>query len=186
MEACIANVMERFMEPGGGAYSLSTLNPHDACGTIRFVGNYQLQAGRPSGSGAKVRHGMRGQRDARLNLDFHAMTEAPESQMHVVDRVRCVLRHAINHNPVAQKTKSPDRRSSCRGSGTVGAGEATRRVAWLLCVTGKRRSPLLPQFIFVQNFSCVQLLVIEPKIFMTKVYRHGECEGTRSVPCRRF
>jgi hypothetical protein len=28
--------------------------PHDACGTIRFVGNYQLQAGRPSGSRAKV------------------------------------------------------------------------------------------------------------------------------------
>ena len=38
---------------GGGkrrAYSLSTLNPHDTCGTIRLVGNYQLQAGRPSGS----------------------------------------------------------------------------------------------------------------------------------------
>ena len=75
---------------GGGkrrAYSLSTLNPHDTCGTIRLVGNYQLQAGRPSGSGAKVRHGMRGPRDAPLNLDLHAMTEAPESQMHVVDRV---------------------------------------------------------------------------------------------------
>jgi hypothetical protein len=91
----------------GGAYSLSTLNPHDACGTIRFVGNYQPQAGRPSGSGAKVRHGMRGQRDARLNLDLHAMTEAPESQMHLVDRVRCVLPHAINHNAVAQKKRAP-------------------------------------------------------------------------------
>ena len=50
---------------------------------------------------------MRGQRDARLNLDFHAMTEAPESQMHVVDRVRCVLRHATNHNAVAQKKRAP-------------------------------------------------------------------------------
>jgi hypothetical protein len=58
----------------GGSYSLSTLNSHNACGTIRFVGDYQLQAGRPSGSGAKVRHGMRGQRYARLNLDLHAMT----------------------------------------------------------------------------------------------------------------
>ena len=85
--------MKRFMEPGGGAYSLSTLNLHDACGTIRFVGNYQLQAGRPSGSGAQVRHGMRGQRDARLNLDFHAMTEAPESRMHVVNVVGRVLWH---------------------------------------------------------------------------------------------
>ena len=91
----------------GGAYSLSTLNPHDAFGTIRLVGTYQLQTGRPSSSGAKVRHGMRGQRDARLNLDFHAMTEAPESQTHVVDRVGCVLRHATNHNAVAQKKRAP-------------------------------------------------------------------------------
>ena len=53
---------------------------------------------------------MRGQRDARLNLDLHAMTKAPESQMHVVDRVGCVLRHATDHNAVAQKKKSPDRR----------------------------------------------------------------------------
>ena len=58
---------------------------------IRLVGNYQLQAGRPGGPGAKVRHGMRGQRCARLNLDLHAMTEAPESQMHVLNRVGCVF-----------------------------------------------------------------------------------------------
>jgi hypothetical protein len=83
------------------AYLLSTFNLHDACGTIRFVGNYQLQTGRPSGSGANVRHGMRGQRDARLNLDLHARTEAPESQTHVVDRVGCVLWHATNQNAVA-------------------------------------------------------------------------------------
>ena len=87
----------------------ATLNPHDACGIIRFVGNYQLQAGRPSGSGAKVRYGMRSQRYARLNLDLHAMTEAPESQTHVVDRVGRVLWHATNHNAVAQKTKSLSR-----------------------------------------------------------------------------
>jgi hypothetical protein len=93
----------------GGACSLSTLNSHNACGTIRFIGDYQLQAGRPSGSGAKVRHGMRGQRYARLNLDLHAMTEAPESQTHVVDRGGRVLWHATNHNAVAQKTKSLSR-----------------------------------------------------------------------------
>ena len=74
---------------------------------IRFVGNYQLQAGRPSGSGAKVRNGMRGQRDARLNLDLHARTEAPESQTHVVDRVGCVLWHATKQNAVAQKKRTP-------------------------------------------------------------------------------
>jgi hypothetical protein len=91
----------------GEAYSLSTLNPHDACGTIRFVGNDQLQAGRPSGSGAKVRYGMRGQRDTGLDLDFHAMTEAPESQTHVVDRIGCVLQHTTNHNAVAQKKRAP-------------------------------------------------------------------------------
>ena len=93
----------------GGAYSLSTLNPHDACGTIRFVGNNQLQTGRPSGSGAKVRHGMRGQRYARLNLDLHAMTEAPESQTHVVNVVGRVLWHATII------TRSPKRKEPRRG-----------------------------------------------------------------------
>jgi hypothetical protein len=62
-------------------------------------------ARKPSGSGAKVRHGMWGQRYARLNLDLHAMTEAPESQTHVVDRVKCVLRHATNHNAGALPLK---------------------------------------------------------------------------------
>jgi hypothetical protein len=36
---------------------------------------------------------MRGQRDARHSLELHAMTEASESQMHVVDRVGWVLQH---------------------------------------------------------------------------------------------
>ena len=44
------------------------------------------------------------------STDLHAMTEAPESQMHVVGRVRCVLQHTTNHNAVAQKIKSPNRR----------------------------------------------------------------------------
>ena len=123
------------MEPGGGAYSLSTLNLHDACGTIRFVGNYQLQAGRPSGSGAKVRHGMRGQRDARLNLDLHARTEAPKGQTHVIDPVRCVLRHATNHNAVAQKKRAPTGDSPAEAPGQW----APRRPP-AGCVTGKRRS----------------------------------------------
>ena len=39
---------------------------------------------------------MRGQRYARLNLDLHAMTEAPESQTHVVNVVGRVLWHATN------------------------------------------------------------------------------------------
>ena len=93
----------------GGADSLSTLNPHGACGMIRFVGNDQLQAGRPSVAGAKVRHGMRGQRYARLNFDLHAMTEAPESQTHVVNVVGRVLWHRpiITRSP---KRKSPDSR----------------------------------------------------------------------------
>ena len=87
------------------------------CRAIRFVGNYQLQAGRPSGSGAKVRHGMRGQCYVRLNLDFHAMTEAPESQTHVVNRVGWVLRHGpIIVDAPAQKIKSPDRMAPGRGS----------------------------------------------------------------------
>jgi len=68
----------------------------------------------------------------------------------------------------------------------VGAGEATRRVAWLLGVTGKRRSPLPPNLFFVQSFSCVQLLVIEPIIFMTKSIVTGDVRGRWSVPCRRF
>ena len=33
----------RFPAESGRAYSLSTLNLHDACGTIRLVCNYQLQ-----------------------------------------------------------------------------------------------------------------------------------------------
>ena len=82
-----------FAAGNGEACSLSTLNPHGACGTIRLVGNNQSQAGRPSGSRAKVRHGMCGQRYARLNLDLHAMTEAPESQTHVVNVVGRVLWH---------------------------------------------------------------------------------------------
>ena len=33
--------------------------------------------------------------------------------MHVVDRVRCVLRHATNHNAVAQKKRAPTSPSLC-------------------------------------------------------------------------
>ena len=61
---------------------------------------------------------MRGQRYARLNLDFHAMTKAPESQTHVVDRVGCVLRH------VRPKRKEPRQDAICQGSccdGRVGS-----------------------------------------------------------------
>ncbi len=77
----------------GGSWSLSALDLHDARGTIRLIGNNQLQAGRPGGPGTKVRHGMRSQWDARLNLDLHAIIEASNRQTHVVDVVGCVLRH---------------------------------------------------------------------------------------------
>ena len=50
---------------------------------------------------------MHGQRDARLNLDLHAMTEAPESQTHVVDRVRCVLRHGGQSYRGRPKKRAP-------------------------------------------------------------------------------
>ena len=58
--------------------------------------------------GAKVRHGMHGQRYAHLNLDLHVMTEAPESQTHVGDHLAgCVFWQAINHNAVAQRKRAP-------------------------------------------------------------------------------
>jgi hypothetical protein len=95
------------------------------------VGNYQLQAGRPSSSGAKVRHGMRGQRDARLNLDLHTMTKAPESQMHVVDRVGCVLR-PTDHNAVAQRKRAPtgDSPAEAPGRWARQAGHPPGSLAW--------------------------------------------------------
>ena len=65
---------------------------------------------------------MRGQRDARLNLDLHAMTEAPESQMHVIDRVRCALRHATNHNAAAQKKRAPTGDSPAEAPGQWAPG----------------------------------------------------------------
>ena len=56
---------------------------------------------------------MRGQRDARLNLDFHAMTEAPESQTHVVNLSGVYFGMATNHSAVAKK-----KRASSKGGPT--------------------------------------------------------------------
>ena len=64
---------------------------------------------------------MCGQRYGRLNLDLHAMTEAPESQTHVVDVVGAYCGMADQSYRGRPKEKSPDRRSASGGSGTVGA-----------------------------------------------------------------
>ena len=86
----------------GAAWSLSTFDLHHAVGMIRFVGHYQEQAGRPSGAGAKVRQGFRGQRDARFNFDLHAVTEASENLANVLNRVRCAMRHWPPECPVEE------------------------------------------------------------------------------------
>ena len=75
-----------------------------------------MQAERPSVAGPKVRHRMRGQRYALLNVNLHAMTEAPGSQTHVVNVVGRVLWHASNHNAVAQKKRAPTGLGIYRGS----------------------------------------------------------------------
>ena len=77
----------------GGDWSTSTLDLHDALGMIRVIGDYQAQARWPIGAGTKTGHGICGQRQARFNFDLHTVTKAPENQVHVIDRVRFVLRH---------------------------------------------------------------------------------------------
>ena len=76
---------------------------------------------RPSGSGAKVRHGMRGQRYAGLNLDLHAVLPGEPDARRRSRRV-CILA-PTNHNAAAQKKRaSPGthRRSSSLGGWSLG------------------------------------------------------------------
>ena len=108
--------------------SFSTLDLHHALGMIRLAGDYQAQAGRPSGAGAKVRHGFCGQWDTRFNLDLHAMTEAPKNLAHAVN---CVWRIRVDHriDLVGKSRCKQDRaRSQCR------RGQARRR-----CVQARRK-----------------------------------------------
>ena len=59
------------------AWSPPPLDLHDPF--FRTAGNYQAQAGGPSGAGPQVPHSLCGQRDAGSNLDLDGMIETPEN-----------------------------------------------------------------------------------------------------------
>ena len=122
--------------------SFSTLDLHHALGMIRLAGDYQAQAGRPSGAGAKVRHGFCGQCDTRFNLDLHAMTEAPENLAHAVNRVwRIRVDHRIDlvgESRRKQVARSQWRRGLARRR-CVQARRKWRSLGETMVPTGKAR-----------------------------------------------